>query len=133
MFLYSIVYCTFHYVLFCLHIAPTKISLEDIERSYHDRNYTIGTIVCNTDNSFRVLKCNTMDNTNCNICNRKFHNHAKIVECVSCHIRYHLKCITLECEHQAYILFHLLEWICETCNSLIFPFNQLESDNDFLH
>ena len=74
-----------------------------------------------------------MDNTNCNICNRKFHNHAKIVECVSCHIRYHLKCITLECEHQAYILFHLLEWICETCNSLIFPFNQLESDNDFLH
>ena len=77
--------------------------------------------------------CYTMDNTNCNICNRKFHNHAKIVECVSCYIRYHLKCITLECEHQAYILFHLLEWICETCNSLIFPFNQLESDNDFLH
>ena len=74
-----------------------------------------------------------MDNTNCNICNRKFHNHAKIVECVSYHIRYHLKCITLECEHQAYFLFHLLEWICETCNSLIFPFNQLESDNDFLH
>ena len=74
-----------------------------------------------------------MDNTNCNICNRKFHNHAMIVECVSCHIRYHLKYITLECEHQAYILFHLLEWICETCNSLIFPFNQLESDNDFLH
>ena len=73
-----------------------------------------------------------MDNTDCNICKRKFQNHSKIVQCISCQLSYHLKCITLECEHQAYILLHICEWICENCNSSIFPFNYLETDSSFL-
>ena len=52
---------------------------------------------------------------------------------VICNKRHHLRCITLNPEHQAYIVLHIFEWICELCNASIFPFNHIERDNDFIH
>ena len=64
----------------------------------------------------------------CKTCNKRVMGHAFQVRCISCSSLYHLKCITLNTDDQMYICNQNTNWYCEPCNTVIFPFNQIDDD-----
>ena len=72
----------------------------------------------------------TMDN--CPVCLKKLQNHSRRFTCNSCHLMYHVKCITLSSEHAEYIKENIGTWFCEQCNTSLFPFNHIENELDFI-
>ena len=72
----------------------------------------------------------TMDN--CPICSKRVLPHAKQVKCCSCHLIYHMKCLTLQTENLLYIRNNSLTWFCKTCITELFPFNHIEHDDVFV-
>ena len=45
---------------------------------------------------------------------------------------YHLKCISLDPEYHDYIRQHIDEWVCLKCNTVVFSFNAIEDNVDFI-
>ena len=72
----------------------------------------------------------TMDN--CPICSKRVLPHAKQVICCSCHLTYHMKCLTLQTEDLLYIRSNSLTCFCKTCITELFPFNHIEHDDVFV-
>ena len=69
-----------------------------------------------------------MDN-NCGTCKRKILRHSFHIFCNNCKIGFHIKCLPNMSTHDYE---HLKDWTCIKCVSIIFPFNQLEDENDFI-
>ena len=70
--------------------------------------------------------------TTCPTCGRKVLSHACYVQCRSCGEYYHMKCISLERNMQADIHNSKCDWLCSNCLADIFPFNQIEDENEFI-
>ena len=66
------------------------------------------------------------------ICSKRVLPHAKQVKCCSCHLIYHMKCLTLQTEDLLYIRCNSLTWFCKTCITELFPFNHIEHDDVFV-
>ena len=70
--------------------------------------------------------------TVCHICNKRVLTHALKIGCHVCNEMYHMKCISLTPADHVYMQNNIHNWMCLHCTSSIFPFNQIEDDNDFL-
>ena len=68
----------------------------------------------------------------CSVCSRKFSTHSRKVTCQSCKLASHLNCITLSQDHKNYIDDDRDTWYCFSCNSCIFPFNDIDEDFQFM-
>ena len=68
----------------------------------------------------------------CPTCGRKVLSHACYVQCRSCCEYYHMKCISLEKNMQDDIHNSKCDWLCSNCLADIFPFNQIEDDNEII-
>ena len=71
--------------------------------------------------------------TTCYTCSRKVLRHAYRVQCRSCYEYYHMKCISLEKSEQDDINDNTENWLCSNCLADIFPFNQIEDENEFIN
>ena len=72
----------------------------------------------------------TMDN--CPICSKRVLTHAKQGKYCSCHLIYHIKCLTFQTEDLLYIRSNSLTWFCKTCITELFSFNHIEHDDVFV-
>ena len=70
--------------------------------------------------------------TTCPTGGRKVLSHACYVQCRSCCEYYHMKCISLERNMQDDIHNSKCDWLCSNCLADIFPFNQIEDENEFI-
>ena len=67
-------------------------------------------------------------NNCCPQCNRDIRVHETSIKCTWCKIQYHTKCI-LPCIQLGQ---NTNEWTCKHCNTTIFPFNNLENEDNYL-
>ena len=70
--------------------------------------------------------------TTCPTCGRKVLSHACYVQCRSCYEYYHMKCTYLERNMQDDIHNSKCDWLCSNWLADIFPFNQIEYENEFI-
>ena len=68
----------------------------------------------------------------CPICSKRVLFHALKIACHVCNKTYHMKCISLASADLDYMLTNIHNRICVQCTSNLFPFNQIEDDNDFV-
>ena len=68
----------------------------------------------------------------CPICNRYVLPHANQVKCCVCHLKYHLKCISLSPDVHINVLSNASSWYCSKCMIEIMPFNHIEDDDIFI-
>ena len=71
--------------------------------------------------------------TTCCTCSRKVLRHASCAQCRSCYEYYHMKCDSLEKSEQDDINNNTENWLCSICLADIFPFNQIEDENEFIN
>ena len=71
--------------------------------------------------------------TECRTCNKRILRHAYHIRCALCRGCYHLKCITLIPEEIEQLKCTSTTWYCRSCNSDIFPYNNIEDNNEFLN
>ena len=70
---------------------------------------------------------------NCYICVKNILTHARKVTCCICHKEFHVKCISLSLEYMMISIQDNSEsWYCTCCIQIVFPFNNIEDDIDFL-
>ena len=79
-----------------------------------------------------ILTIINMANIKCNVCHVKIMTHSKILRCSLCHNVYHIKCITLNKKEQQEYTHMANEWTCPHCYRDIFPFNNIEDDEEFV-
>ena len=68
----------------------------------------------------------------CPICSQRILNHARRLECCACYVLSHMKCITLAPDKQQSLYQYQNEWLCKSCLSTIFPFNNIVIDKEFI-
>ena len=73
-----------------------------------------------------------MANIKCKICHNKIMTHSKTIQCSLCHNIHHMNCITLNKLEQEEYLKNQNNWNCLNCYSDLFPFNNLEDDDEFI-
>ena len=68
----------------------------------------------------------------CPIYSQRILNHARRLECCACYVLSHMKCITLAPDGQQSLYLYQNEWLCKSCLSTIFPFNNILIDKEFI-
>ena len=68
----------------------------------------------------------------CPICSQRILNHAHRLEFCTCYVLSHMKCITLAPDEQQSLYQYQKEWLCKSCRSTIFQFNNSAIDKDFI-
>ena len=70
--------------------------------------------------------------TTCPTCGRKVLSHACYVQCRIFYEYYYMRCISLGRNMQDDIHNSKCDWLCSNCLAGIFPFNQIEDENEFI-
>ena len=68
---------------------------------------------------------------NCPICDRKILAHAKKISCTICYSTHHLKCISIDPEVTSKLELEHKTWYCSVCLADVFPYNHIESNDEF--
>ena len=71
--------------------------------------------------------------TTCGICSKQVASHSYNIKCHLCKVNHHMKCITLEYSEQDYLKNNRGNRLCQACLVEIFPFNHIESEDDFIN
>ena len=66
------------------------------------------------------------------LCNKRTLNHAYRLRYCACSVVSHMKCVTLAPNEQQSLRQYQKEWLCQSCLSSIFPFNNIVIDNKFI-
>ena len=67
----------------------------------------------------------------CPICNRKILRNSYNVPCQCCQRNVHKNCTSLLQDDFLFVQ-NSTTWFCRLCNENVFPFNHIESDNEFI-
>ena len=67
----------------------------------------------------------------CLKCEKRLLSHAKTASCVMCHLKCHLKCISLNTEELSSII-NDSSWYCMRCITSALPFIGIDDDEEYI-